>query len=150
MLSHTETVFIHAHIVFGSQGAGTDDDVLIEIMASRTGEQIQDIVKVYKKGETKAYLISVFLLLFVSKAGVSLRFMYPTMLNECFNSIKSLQEQLNGNLTGKLVFSDFLRFNVSACCSEIEAYSCWMRSEVQHSFSFSPVLHPSLSPTSTQ
>lgn len=38
-------------IVFGSQGAGTDDEVLIEILASRTGEQIQEIVKVYKKGE---------------------------------------------------------------------------------------------------
>lgn len=34
----------------GSQGAGTDDDVLIEILASRSGEQIKDIVKVYKKG----------------------------------------------------------------------------------------------------
>ncbi|XP_075904180.1 annexin A5a isoform X2 [Nelusetta ayraudi] len=31
------------------KGAGTDDDVLIEILASRTGEQIKDIVKVYKK-----------------------------------------------------------------------------------------------------
>lgn len=40
-----------SHIVFGSQGAGTDDDVLIEILASRTGEQVKDIVKVYKKGE---------------------------------------------------------------------------------------------------
>lgn len=51
MLSHTETIFIHPHIVFGSQGAGTDDDVLIEILASRTGEQIKDIIKVYKKGD---------------------------------------------------------------------------------------------------
>ncbi|KAI3351446.1 hypothetical protein L3Q82_020301 [Scortum barcoo] len=31
------------------KGAGTDDDVLIEILASRTGEQIKDIVKAYKK-----------------------------------------------------------------------------------------------------
>ncbi|XP_041799632.1 annexin A5a [Chelmon rostratus] len=31
------------------KGAGTDDDVLIEILASRTGEQIKDIIKVYKK-----------------------------------------------------------------------------------------------------
>ncbi|XP_034399519.1 annexin A5a, partial [Cyclopterus lumpus] len=31
------------------KGAGTEDDVLIEIMASRTGEQIKDIVKAYKK-----------------------------------------------------------------------------------------------------
>ncbi|KAF7663138.1 hypothetical protein LDENG_00217520, partial [Lucifuga dentata] len=30
-------------------GAGTDDDVLIEILASRTSEQIKDIIKVYKK-----------------------------------------------------------------------------------------------------
>ncbi|XP_068571346.1 annexin A5a isoform X3 [Cebidichthys violaceus] len=30
-------------------GAGTEDDVLIEILASRTGEQIKDIIKVYKK-----------------------------------------------------------------------------------------------------
>uniref|UniRef100_A0A3Q3W0P9 Annexin n=1 Tax=Mola mola TaxID=94237 RepID=A0A3Q3W0P9_MOLML len=30
------------------KGAGTDDDVLIEILASRTGEQIKDITKVYK------------------------------------------------------------------------------------------------------
>ncbi|XP_056148271.1 annexin A5a [Lampris incognitus] len=31
------------------KGAGTDDNVLIEILASRTGEQIKDIIKVYKK-----------------------------------------------------------------------------------------------------
>ncbi|XP_071756343.1 annexin A5a [Centroberyx gerrardi] len=31
------------------KGAGTDDNVLIEIMASRTGQQIKDIIKVYKK-----------------------------------------------------------------------------------------------------
>ncbi|TNN47953.1 Annexin A5 [Liparis tanakae] len=31
------------------KGVGTEDDVLIEIMASRTGEQIKDIVKVYEK-----------------------------------------------------------------------------------------------------
>ncbi|KAM4621104.1 annexin A5a [Polymixia lowei] len=31
------------------KGAGTNDDVLIEILASRTGEQIKDIIKVYKK-----------------------------------------------------------------------------------------------------
>ncbi|GLD55342.1 annexin A5-like isoform X1 [Lates japonicus] len=30
-------------------GAGTNDEVLIEIMASRTGEQIKEIIKVYKK-----------------------------------------------------------------------------------------------------
>lgn len=43
--------FIHP-LVSGSQGAGTDDDMLIEILASRTGEQIKDIIKVYKKGES--------------------------------------------------------------------------------------------------
>uniref|UniRef100_A0A7N8XM49 Annexin n=1 Tax=Mastacembelus armatus TaxID=205130 RepID=A0A7N8XM49_9TELE len=31
------------------KGAGTDDDVLIEILPSRTGEHVQEIVKVYKK-----------------------------------------------------------------------------------------------------
>uniref|UniRef100_A0A3Q2PWU0 Annexin n=1 Tax=Fundulus heteroclitus TaxID=8078 RepID=A0A3Q2PWU0_FUNHE len=31
------------------KGAGTDDQVLIEILASRTGEQIKEIIKVYKK-----------------------------------------------------------------------------------------------------
>ncbi|XP_067103404.1 annexin A5a [Osmerus mordax] len=31
------------------KGAGTDDEVLIEIMASRTGQQMKDIAKVYKK-----------------------------------------------------------------------------------------------------
>uniref|UniRef100_A0A3B3UML7 Annexin n=1 Tax=Poecilia latipinna TaxID=48699 RepID=A0A3B3UML7_9TELE len=31
------------------KGAGTDDQVLIEILASRTGDQIKDISKVYKK-----------------------------------------------------------------------------------------------------
>lgn len=36
---------------FGFQGAGTDDEVLIEILASRTGEQLKEITKVYKKGE---------------------------------------------------------------------------------------------------
>uniref|UniRef100_A0A3B3BA21 Annexin n=1 Tax=Oryzias melastigma TaxID=30732 RepID=A0A3B3BA21_ORYME len=30
-------------------GAGTDDQVLIEILASRSGEQIKEIIKVYKK-----------------------------------------------------------------------------------------------------
>lgn len=39
-------------LVFASQGAGTDDDVLIEILASRSGEQIKDIIKVYKKGDS--------------------------------------------------------------------------------------------------
>ncbi|XP_041846430.1 annexin A5a [Melanotaenia boesemani] len=31
------------------KGSGTDDEVLIEILASRTGEQIKEIIKVYKK-----------------------------------------------------------------------------------------------------
>uniref|UniRef100_A0A8C6KH59 Annexin n=1 Tax=Nothobranchius furzeri TaxID=105023 RepID=A0A8C6KH59_NOTFU len=31
------------------KGAGTDDQVLIEILASRTGEEIKEITKVYKK-----------------------------------------------------------------------------------------------------
>ncbi|KAG7517982.1 annexin A5-like [Solea senegalensis] len=31
------------------KGAGTNDEVLIEILASRTGEQIKEIAKVYKK-----------------------------------------------------------------------------------------------------
>uniref|UniRef100_A0A8C7WRB2 Annexin n=1 Tax=Oryzias sinensis TaxID=183150 RepID=A0A8C7WRB2_9TELE len=31
------------------KGAGTDDQVLIEILASRSGEQIKEIIKVYKK-----------------------------------------------------------------------------------------------------
>ncbi|XP_060935194.1 annexin A5a [Limanda limanda] len=31
------------------KGAGTDDEVLIEILASRTGPQIKEIIKVYKK-----------------------------------------------------------------------------------------------------
>uniref|UniRef100_A0A3B4AKU3 Annexin n=1 Tax=Periophthalmus magnuspinnatus TaxID=409849 RepID=A0A3B4AKU3_9GOBI len=31
------------------KGAGTNDDVLIEILASRTGDEIKDIIKVYKK-----------------------------------------------------------------------------------------------------
>ncbi|XP_023249391.1 annexin A5-like [Seriola lalandi dorsalis] len=31
------------------KGVGTDDEVLIEILASRTGEQIKEIIKVYKK-----------------------------------------------------------------------------------------------------
>lgn len=49
-LSPPEPIFTLLRVVSGSQGAGTDDDVLIEILASRTGEQIKDIVKVYKKG----------------------------------------------------------------------------------------------------
>lgn len=50
VVSQPQPIFIHLRVVSGSQGAGTDDDVLIEILASRTGEQIKDIVKVYKKG----------------------------------------------------------------------------------------------------
>lgn len=38
-------------VLSGSQGAGTDDDVLIEILASRTSEQIKDIIKVYQQGD---------------------------------------------------------------------------------------------------
>lgn len=48
LLSHASSFIL----VFGFQGAGTDDDVLIEILASRTGEQIKDIIKVYKKGDS--------------------------------------------------------------------------------------------------
>lgn len=52
---HTKPCFLilssSTYCVFRSQGAGTDDDVLIEILASRTGEQIKDIIKVYKKGD---------------------------------------------------------------------------------------------------
>lgn len=33
------------------QGAGTDDQVLIEILASRSGEEIKEIIKVYKRGD---------------------------------------------------------------------------------------------------
>uniref|UniRef100_A0A672G8Z6 Annexin n=1 Tax=Salarias fasciatus TaxID=181472 RepID=A0A672G8Z6_SALFA len=33
------------------KGAGTDDDVLIEILASRSDQRIKEIVKVYKKGD---------------------------------------------------------------------------------------------------
>lgn len=57
VLFQPEPIFTRLRAVSGSQGAGTDDDVLIEILASRTGEQIKDIVKVYKKGrggKTKA------------------------------------------------------------------------------------------------
>lgn len=36
---------------FVSQGVGTDDGMLIELLASRTSEQIKDIIKVYKKGD---------------------------------------------------------------------------------------------------
>lgn len=39
------------YIFSGSQGAGTNDEVLIEILASRTGEEIKEITKAYKKGE---------------------------------------------------------------------------------------------------
>lgn len=48
MSTHIEFILI---LLFVSQGAGTDDEVLIEILASRTGEQIKDIIKVYKKGD---------------------------------------------------------------------------------------------------
>lgn len=34
------------------QGAGTDDKILIEILASRTPEQIKEIIKIYKKGNS--------------------------------------------------------------------------------------------------
>lgn len=129
MLSRPETVFFHPHIVIVSQGAGTDDDVLIEILASRTGEQIRDIVKVYKKGETKAHLTGVLLLLFVSKADIFLHSVYATMLNEHLNSIKSLNSSLTA--AEKPVFSIFPGFNVSACCSDVEECSSWMRSEGQ-------------------
>lgn len=33
------------------QGAGTDERVLVEILASRTAQQVRDIIKAYKEGE---------------------------------------------------------------------------------------------------
>lgn len=47
-----DIVSLHLSHASGSQGAGTEDEVLIEILASRTGEQIKEITKVYKKGKT--------------------------------------------------------------------------------------------------
>lgn len=48
--SQLKPIFTGVRVVSASQGAGTDDDVLIEILASRSGEQIKDIIKIYKKG----------------------------------------------------------------------------------------------------
>ena len=36
------------------QGAGTEDNVLIEILASRTPEEMKDIIKAYKKGKEES------------------------------------------------------------------------------------------------
>lgn len=37
-------------LFFFLQGAGTEDKVLIEILASRTCDEIKNIIKAYKKG----------------------------------------------------------------------------------------------------
>ena len=39
-----------------SQGLGTDEDTLTEILASRTNRQILDIKKAYKEGECQQIL----------------------------------------------------------------------------------------------
>ncbi|KAG7264313.1 hypothetical protein CRUP_020999 [Coryphaenoides rupestris] len=36
-------------VVIGCEGAGTDDEVLVEILASRSGEQMKEISRAYKK-----------------------------------------------------------------------------------------------------
>lgn len=90
--------------MFGSQGAGTDDDVLIEILASRTGEQIKDIIKVYKKGDLlscegkKEKQINMFtvtiivrLMLFVLYCD---RVTCATMMNKYFSIMKSFKSKL--------------------------------------------------------
>lgn len=37
--------------VSGSQGAGTDEKVLIEVLASRTASEVQNIKAAYKQGK---------------------------------------------------------------------------------------------------
>lgn len=38
-------------LISGPQGAGTDEKVLIEILASRTAIQVRDIIAAYKQGK---------------------------------------------------------------------------------------------------
>lgn len=52
MSPHDEHVY--KDVLFFPQGVGTNDEVLIEILASRTSDQIKEITKVYKKGEEEA------------------------------------------------------------------------------------------------
>lgn len=42
-----------------SQGIGTDEDTLIEILASRTNREILDIKKAYKEGQGTLWTASV-------------------------------------------------------------------------------------------
>uniref|UniRef100_A0A3P8PPZ9 Annexin n=1 Tax=Astatotilapia calliptera TaxID=8154 RepID=A0A3P8PPZ9_ASTCA len=65
------------------KGAGTEDEVLIEILASRTGEQIKEITKVYKKefggklekdicGDTSGHYQKLLVILLQVKKGTDL------------------------------------------------------------------------------
>lgn len=53
MLSHYDTLELTGYlfiIIIFLQGVGTEDKVLIEILASRTCDEIKEISKAYKKG----------------------------------------------------------------------------------------------------
>lgn len=52
-LSPYQSVCIHTSFF---QGLGTDEDTLIEILASRNNREILDIKKVYKEGESQQIL----------------------------------------------------------------------------------------------
>uniref|UniRef100_A0A3B4AJM8 Annexin n=1 Tax=Periophthalmus magnuspinnatus TaxID=409849 RepID=A0A3B4AJM8_9GOBI len=90
------------------KGAGTNDDVLIEILASRTGDEIKDIIKVYKKefsnklekdicGDTSGHYQKLLVILLQVHGGL----MFPFPDNESLGKIEKDAKDLYAAGEGK-------------------------------------------------
>lgn len=52
-----DSAYISTITVYSLQGAGTDETVLVEIMTSRTNEELDEIKAIYEKGIKALYSI---------------------------------------------------------------------------------------------